>query len=65
VYLFGLLEAFDVGTHPVPHGYLPSFVAEWFEANQKPAKAAIMAPHARFNVACCTGGQQLPPFVHQ
>jgi hypothetical protein len=59
-----LLEVFDVRAYSVPHSDLPGFVAERFKANEEPAKDAIMAAHARFNVTWFSGDQQPPPFLH-
>jgi hypothetical protein len=64
-FLFRLLEGFDVSAYSVPHGDLPGFVAEWFEANEEPTKDPIMAAHARFDVTWFSGAQQLPPFSHE
>src|SRR5271155_175250 len=47
--LLNLLEVFDVSAYSVPHHDLPGLVAERFEANEEPAKNAIMAAHARFD----------------
>jgi hypothetical protein len=63
--LVRLLKGFDISADPIPHDDLLGFVAVWFEPNEKSTKDPIMAAHARFNVTCFIGAQQLPPFFHE
>src|SRR5260370_12328615 len=64
-FLLSLLEVFDVSAYAIPHGDLPSFVADCLKTNQATTKNPLMSAHARFDVTWFSGAQQFPPSFHE